>query len=279
MRYYEKNGIRIMEVPAKDFRVILTDEKKKSMGRNRCNAGFFGPFKEGAERFTLPVGHLVADFSATSEITRHYCEERGKFNGGKFRFDSCAWGQVNVNPLHGKAVTTLVVADGWATVSDLTAVPACDYAIAGIPIVRGWEDVKYDPYVKGQGWDVSSLRATWHIFVGIKSVTDNKVFVMAAKTTSGNMVLSAEAFRKFKALGFRDVIKLDGGGSTYFNAAGNVVSTLENRRICTIIDCGGNPWPVPTRTLKQGRKGDDVRWLQWELTAQGFPCELSLIHI
>ena len=76
-----------------------------------------------------------------------------------------------------------------------------------------------------------------------------------------------------------DVIKLDGGGSFYFNAAGNTVSTYENRRVCTILDFGeneGNPYAVPTSTLRAGSSNrSGVYWLQWELTDHGFPCELD----
>ena len=31
-----------------------------------------------------------------------------------------------------------------------------------------------------------------------------------------------------------------------------------------------NPYPVPTRVLKQGCNGKDVKWLQWELIERGF---------
>jgi N-acetyl-anhydromuramyl-L-alanine amidase AmpD len=31
-----------------------------------------------------------------------------------------------------------------------------------------------------------------------------------------------------------------------------------------------NPWPQPARQLHKGDSGDDVRWLQWQLTARGY---------
>ena len=31
-----------------------------------------------------------------------------------------------------------------------------------------------------------------------------------------------------------------------------------------------NPYSVPTRTLKKGHKGEDVKWLQWELREAGY---------
>ena len=277
MRYSIVGGVEIAEVPVKDFRVILYDGFKKKMGKNRCNAGFFGKF--GASEYTLPVGHVVCDYAATSPETLASCKERGRFEGNKFFFNS---GTFNYkNPFYGKAVSTLTIKDGRAQIEDIDTLPTgCTYAIAGVPIMRGGKDVKFDPYVIGQGWNGSELRATWHIFVGIKAKTATTVYVMAMKTKKTNMITSAEAFKKFFAMGFCDVIKLDGGGSFYFNVGGKVKSTTENRRVCTIIDMGeletgGNPYPVPTRTLRSGCKGDDVKWLQYELTSRGFTCDID----
>lgn len=237
MKYSEVNGIRMMEVPAGEAKISLYDGRKKSMGRNRCNAGFFGTYDEPGARFTLPVGHLVCDFKAQEKWTRHYCTERGQFAGERFRFDGGSWAYMN--PLQGKAVSTLVITGGKASIRVLEHAPGlddCDYAIAGVPIMERGEDVKFKTYVRGQGWDGSSLYATWHIFAGVKEAEADKVYIMAMKTTTGNMILSAEAFRKFKKLGFRDVIKLDGGGSFYLNAAGKKKYTAENRRVCTVFD-------------------------------------------
>ena len=33
---------------------------------------------------------------------------------------------------------------------------------------------------------------------------------------------------------------------------------------------GGNPYPVPSKTLRKGSHGNDVRWLQYELNSQGY---------
>lgn len=272
MRYSTVNGVQIAEVPVEDFRVVLYDGKKKSMGKNRCNAGFFGNYKEAGELFTLPVGHAVCDYEATNKWTRYYCEKRGFFRGDRLYYSG---------NLNGKPVSTLTIKRGMAQIEDLDFLPPnCYYAIAGIPIMRGGQDVKFASYVKNQGWTGSELYGTWHIFVGIKAKSADTVYVMAMKTTTSNMILSAEAYKKFKTMGFYDVIKLDGGGSFYFNTDGKATSTLENRRVCTIIDMGevdksGNPYPVPTRTLRSGCKGDDVKWLQWELTSRGFTCSVD----
>lgn len=277
MKYSIVNDIRVVEVPTRDFRVVLYDGKKKAMGPNRCNAGFFSTHSEQGVKFTLPVGHLVCDYEATEKWTQHYCNERGKFAGGKFWFDSGSWSYMN--PLHRKRVSTLVVSKGQANIVDLTTCPTlCEYAIAGIPVIRGGKAVEYVA-AWGQGWDASSLYGTCHIFAGLKSQDANTVYVLAMKTTSGNMLSSKEVYHKLKALGLCDVIKLDGGGSFYFNAAGNTWSTLENRRVCTILDFGqpdGNPYAEPTSPLRRG-SGDKtgVCWLQWELTDHGFHCTVD----
>lgn len=277
MKYSVVNNIRIAEVPVKDFRIVLYDGAKKSMGKNRCNGGFFGTYHENGEAFTLPTGHLVCDYEATGEWTKHYCTERGDFNGDKFTFDSGDW--TYMNELYGKAQTTLIVQDGRATMLDLAHAPiGVDYAISGVPIMRGGEDVIFKTYVTGQGWGSGSLYGTWHVFVGIKEERADTIYVMGMKTTSGNMITSAEAYKKFKTLGFYDVIKLDGGGSFYFNGNGEVTQTAENRRVCTVIDFGGTKAETPVDNnatvtlpvLKKGSKGDSVRALQILLNGKGY---------
>jgi N-acetylmuramoyl-L-alanine amidase len=231
-KYYLAGDVHVVEIPVAGFAIKLMDKGKRDCGQDVVNAGFFANYKEQGEVFTLPVGHLVCDYEAESIWTRFYCEQRGSFDGDKFTFDSSKW-QYN-NHLYGKAVSTLVIRDGKASIQDLDAITACDYAIAGIPIMRDGKDVKFATYVKGQGWDASPLYGTWHTFLGLKK-TDDKVYVIGMKTTTRNMITSAEAFQEFQGLGFQDVIKLDGGGSFYLNAAGNTVSTPDNRRINTVI--------------------------------------------
>ena len=99
------------------------------------------------------------------------------------------------------------------------------------------------------------------------------------KTTVSNLLSTSAVANKFKALGFRDVLKLDGGGSFYFNASGTTVSTAENRRVCSIIDLGkteGNPYAVPTITLYRGVKNSAaVCWLQYELKERGYKLDVD----
>lgn len=301
MKYTKTNNVHIIEVPVKDFKIIMNDSKKKSAyPNNYCNAGFFATYHENKQAFTLPVAHLLCDYNATSPHTKKYCTERGKFNGSKFTFDSFNWSYQN--PCYKKSISTLLVDDSNAEIKDIAFVPTgYNYAIGGIPIMRSGQDVKFATYVKGQGWDASSLYATWHIFIGLKSKSATTIYVMAMKTTTSNMILTAEAYKKFKALGFYDVIKLDGGGSTHMKTNNKaIVSTLENRRINNIIvfeeskkstnttNAGSlvvpnstnqtsvNPYPVPTVTLKRGNKYKDYnKWLQWQLNYHGFQCDID----
>lgn len=235
MKYTKQNNIHIVEVPVSDFKIILNDSKKKNAAsKNYCNAGFFANFKENKQYFTLPVAHLLCDYDATSSLTKHYCTERGKFNGNKFTFDASAWSYNN--PLYKKAISTLLIKNGKAEIKELVSIPTnCDYAISGIPIMCNGLNVNFEKDVATQGWSSSPLYATWHIFVGLKKNTD-VIYVIGMKTTTWNMVKTNEAYNKFKALEMYDVIKLDGGGSFYMNVDGKAVaSTSENRLINTII--------------------------------------------
>lgn len=287
MRYTVQDGIHVVEIPVGDFKIEMVDAYKKSAAQsNYCNAGFFAVYHEEGQAFTLPVGHLVCDYGAKSPFVQKYCTERGSFSGNKFRFDSGFWSYQN--PTHGKNVSTLVVDNGKASIVDICDLPdGVDYAISGVPVMRDGADVKFATYVKGQGWGGSSLYATQHIFVGLKKESD-MIYILSMKTKTYNMVLTAEAYRKFKALGMYDVIKLDGGGSAYLNIDGKaVVCTSGNRRVNSIIHFGPmereedtgkkvNPYSIPTMVLKQWNKYKEAtKWLQWQLTAAGYQCDVD----
>lgn len=296
MKYYKNNNIHIIEAPIEDFKIILCDKRKKQAAKkNYCNAGFFAGFSEQGSSFTLPVGHLVCDYDADNKWTKHYCNERGKFSGNKFTFDSGKF-KYN-NQLFNNKVSTFIIKDNKAFIEDIKNIPTgVDYAIAGIPIMRNGADVKFATYVKGQGWDGSPLYGTWHIFIGLKR--DKKiVYIIGMKTTTYNMILTAEAYKKLKSLGMYDVIKLDGGGSFYMNVNGKVVaSTTENRRINTIITFEDledntdkdttankdntsstnkenvNPYPEPTTLVRYNTRGASAKWVQWYLNLRGYNC-------
>lgn len=265
MSYTKRGGAHIVEVPVKDFAVRLVDKAKKSAySGNFCNAGFFGNYNEGKDVFTLPVGHTVSTFEAASKWARHYCAERGGLADGKLTY---------AEP--GRTETTLFIRAGRADMGEMSAPPeGCAYAIAGVPVLRQGRAVSWAE-ARAQGWEASSLYATWHIFAGYGK-DRSKVTVVCLKTTSGNLISSGEGARKLAAVGLTDAIKLDGGGSTILKVSGKVpVSTVGDRRICTVLTFGGDPYPVPTRTLTKGKRGEDVKWLQWELNDRGFSCSVD----
>ena len=219
-------------VQAEDMTVELVDKPKGECGDNCANAGYFANYSEAGEPFTLPVGHLVGDYKAAGKWTRHYCQERGQFQGDKFTFDSGGWSYAN--PLHGKAVSTLLISGGKARVEEIRAVPeGTDYAVSGIPVLRVGKACT-TAQAKAQGWDTSPLRATWHTLVGLKG-DGMVVYVMGWQSRTTNLLDSGEAARVFRGLGFTDVLKLDGGGSYYQSRDGAVSKTAENRRINSVL--------------------------------------------
>lgn len=225
-------SLLVKEIPASRLTIKMVDKRKRDCGKNTANAGYFGTYSEGGDLFTLPAGHLVCDFEAENRYTKHYCQERGRFNGSKYHFDNSKF--TYDDPLCGKALSTLVIRGGEAVVVDTKTLPDCDYAISGVPVMRNGADCNWVTYVKKQGWVASNVRATWHTFVGVKD-DPKTVYLMAMQTTTSNMVTSSEAYKAFKAIGFRDVLKMDGGGSFYYDADGKRTQTSENRRINTIF--------------------------------------------
>lgn len=265
MRYTKRGGAHIVEVPVKDFAIRLVDKAKKAAySGNYCNAGFFGNYNEGKDKFTLPVGHTVATMETDNKWVNHYCAQRGKETGGKL---------VYAEP--GRTETTLFVRGNVADMGELSAPPeGCAYAIAGVPVLRQGKAVSWAT-AKAQGWEASSLYATWHIFAGYGQ-DRSKITMVALRTTTGNLISSGEGAKKLAALGLTEAIKVDGGGSTILRVGGKTpVCTAGNRRICTVLTFGGNPYTAPTKTLAKGNRGEGVRWLQWELNDRGFACAVD----
>lgn len=275
-----QSNLIVVEIPAKDFKIRLVDTSKKTAhSSNFSNAGFFANYVEGTSKFTLPVGHVKCEFDSSNKWTKHYCSERGTIISKTFTYSQSK-----------KTQTVLYVTNGSCGMTESSAPPSgCTYAIAGVPVLRNSKAITWST-AKQQGWDTSCLYATWHIFAGLKS-NRSTVYLAAMKTTSSNLMTSGEGARKLLTIGFTNAIKLDGGGSTILNVSGkNYVCTPENRRICTIITFDGttnnsstntpsvntttpsskNPYPVPTRALTQGCKGNDVKWLQWELVNEKY---------
>ena len=113
MKYTKSRSTHIVEVPAEDFALRLVDKAKKTAySGNYCNAGFFGNYNEGADKFTLPVGHTVAIMETDNKWVNHYCAERGKVSGGKLTY---------AEP--GRTETTLFIRGGKADMGELSAPP------------------------------------------------------------------------------------------------------------------------------------------------------------
>lgn len=220
--------MKIIEVPADRLKILMVDKEKSDCGKNTANAGFFATYSD----CTLPVGHLTCDFVTDDPDTLRYCQERGTFIGSRYRFDNSKWSYNN--PLHATKISTLLIRAGGASIIDTVELPEVEYAVSGVPVMRNGADVKWDSYVSKQGWVPSNVRPTWHTFVGLKS-DPSLVYIIALETVTANMVKSAEAYNLFRALGFRDVLKLDGGGSFYLNDNGEVLATPGSRRINTVL--------------------------------------------
>ncbi len=223
-------------IQAARFGVALVDAGKRDCaslgcGDGYCNGGFFGYYTEKGEPFVLPVGHVLGDNLATGKWFNHYIRERGQVKEGKALFDSGSWPYAN--PLYGKALTTLIIKDGKARVEECIHIPTCDYALSGIPVIRNGKPVSSGTALS-QGWDASSLRATWHRFVGLRPGEDG-VHVMRIQTKSGNLLQSREVYDRLAPQGFTEVVKLDGGGSDYGVWDGRESGTPGNRRICSVV--------------------------------------------
>lgn len=99
-------------------------------------------------------------------------------------------------------------------------------AVSGIPITKAGKTVTMAS-VKSEGYDGSQLYDTWHGFLGIR---DGKIVYAAAKV--GTL---SDMGKLMLALGLKDSIKVDGGGSFIVGERGKVLaSTAGNRRIHAI---------------------------------------------
>lgn len=292
MKYYTSSGVDICEMPVTDFKVLMVNKPKKSAwSKNYANAGFFGNYGT----FTLPAAHLICDFETTNADCKKYCTERGKFIGNKFIFDAGKFAYDK--QFYGKSISCMITLNGIAHVEERTNLDGitCNYLIAGIPVIRDGKQVSWSSFAGKQGWTGGECYATKHIFLGIKEKNAKTIYVMGWQSSGGNLVSTGAGYRKFKSLGFYDVIKLDGGGSFMLNMNGTKKYTSENRLINTIVTFGdtatsgggsgsssgsgssgstggstSGSYPVPTRTLTQGKTGTDVKWMQTQLNKAGF---------
>lgn len=263
--YTMLDGVHDFAVPVSAFSLELIDNTKEDCGENYANAGYFGRYGADPE-YTLPAGHLVADFTATDERTRKSVEERGSVVDGKMRFDSFSWSYYNT--LYQKSVSVLVVKDGKASIQEVNELPECDYAVAGVPVLRNGKKITTAD-AKAQGWDSSPLRATYHTLIGMKG--DGKIHVLGMHTKTENLLDSGEVADKLLPYGFTDVLKLDGGGSYIIKT--NLVSaaTAENRRICSILRMG----PVVAGKEEKPVDNADQEYETWKAYMQRYRQELA----
>lgn len=303
MKYYVSNGVKIIECAPSEFKLVMMNRPKKNLGKSTyVNANFFASGRQNGERYTVPVNFLVCDYEASGNEEKELNNIRGRFIGNKYYYDSYP-PSGGVPQFCGKALTTFYIENGKPAISDITAVrQTMTYATSGIPVMLNGKDVIWKTYVHPQGWTGGELYGTYHIFLGLKRGS-NTIYLMSWKSNSSNLISSGEGFKKFSTMGFSDVIKLDGGGSEIMKYQGSIKhATGENRQINCIIEVcaqstpssgknptsssgnstGGaqetkkkNPYPVPTRVIKKGCSGNDVRWVQFQLNNAGFACAID----
>lgn len=227
---YTVNGIRFERID--NFTIKYWDKPKKQIPNNASTGGFWAAYSSSAgEKFTLPVGNLVCDCSASDvpAAARKYISPH--ISGGKLRIN-CADNQSS--QFKGRKVSTLIVpSSGKPYIADVSEVPlTAKYAISGVPTVRNGDDVDYYNYVKAQGWDDSCMYATWRSWLGVR---EGEIWLISGKTTSKNYIYGMEIWKKLKSEGFDDVITLDGGGSWAIRRDSSYTGTSGNRCINNII--------------------------------------------
>jgi len=231
------NGMHIMKVPVKDFRIQYWDKPKRTTAiKNYYNCGYFANYSESGNNFTLPIGNIACEIYEENvlPIPLNYLKERGEIEGNMLKINA----KSNGAQFKGKKVSTFFVyQNGMAQIEPTDFVPFdAVYAVSGAPVMRRGEDVSWVKEVLPEGWDESIALPTWHGFLGLKG--DGYIYYIAMQTTTDNLFISSEAFNKLQPLGFFDVIKVDGGGSFIFDLDGeNKAVTDENRRINNVGRC------------------------------------------
>lgn len=195
----EIKDIYIQEIYPPNLGFYRCDCRKNDVGvDNYFNAGFFAQTNEG----TIPVGNL-----ADSGII--YAQSK----------DNPNW--INVA---GKKLTTLYVKnDGSFGIEKMDSLEGKDIkaAISGIPIVINGRQIPMEE-IKAEGYDGSELYNTWHGFLGYRG---SDLVYVGAQCDYGQMAWI------LIALGIRNAIKLDGGGSYILHNGRTIKATNENRRI------------------------------------------------
>ena len=193
--------VYVQTIEPLDLGFCVFDCPKRSVWvGNYFNAGFFAQNADGS---TIPVGNLADCGNIISQSK-----------------DNADW--INVAK---KKLTTIYTTNaggcGMVQTDDLSAIPDLRAAVSGIPIARGGQQVSMDE-IKAEGYDGSELYDTWHGFLGLR---ENYLVYAAAKCDYWQM------FWILRALGVKDAVKLDGGGSFILHNGYEIAGTSENRRI------------------------------------------------
>ena len=197
------DNIYIQEIYPPDFGIHVCDCKKRDVKvDNYFNLGFFA---EGEGGKTIPIGNLA-------DSGRIICQAK----------DNAGW--INVA---GKQLTTLYVKQDGSfgmTKTDTLEGKNIQTAISGIPIVLGGKPSTMDD-VKAEGYFGNECYDTWHGFLGLRG---KDIVYVAAKCDFGQMPWI------MIALGIRDAIKVDGGGSFILHNGRELIGTSQNRRISNV---------------------------------------------
>lgn len=242
-QYVSKTGLTILEIPTSKFKIKYIDSSIRDyrvnheMNKDYTNLGYFAKYGESGVNFTLPVANLVADIDLVEfkdSVALPYIKERPIRNGKVYW--SCT---VNAeSQFREKEVSTLIISeDGTVDIQKVSSVDfdSIKYAVSGAPVLT---DGKIDKSYKSEGWDNSIVRPTYHGFLGIKKSEPKYVYYFKLKTGSSNL-FTGEVYDMIKDLGFDKVIKVDGGGSFYFQYGGlPQVGSLTTRQINNISIIG-----------------------------------------
>lgn len=220
-----------------EFSISIESKAKKNITNENCTSGgFFWGFNKNGSYVTYPVTHLKAKVGSVSNTEIELLKSMGVISNDKYTHDEKKY--PNGEQFLNKNISTFWLSGNNFGIKDcvsLDELGEIDYAIGGIPVLLNGKDVSFYNYVKKQGWNGNELYATYHIFIGLKPGPE-PIHIICWKSTSSNLIYSAEAFKKFSAMGYTDVLKLDGGGSCIFKANGSIkATTSENRTINNFI--------------------------------------------
>lgn len=228
-------GLDIVECLPSDLDFIYWDRPKSQADNysTSFNLGFFGNFKEGNQKFTLPTANLACSIEAgIPSLSKKYLEEwTGKTINTNHIELNCNQG---IADFKNKRVTTFIVDNqNRASMQDVNSVPSnTRICVSAAPCISDGKDVDFYRYVKLQGWGSDIFRSTYHNWLGIKG---NKVYLISGKSQTSNMIYGMWLFNTLKDYKFEQVCLLDGGGSYYFRYDNKWISrTFEDRRINTI---------------------------------------------